>query len=537
MAYVFDGSNKIIYLTSGTTVLDVRDVYSKWKEWIQVSGSVYQQAFSIVGGEPVDPIQGIYVTSYIFLENNWKIRPQEANHKLNVRNGVLVTSDGSDPFVQPIGSYNVLIQYSQPVKSETVSTGGGGGGGIVTSIQPEALSQIIASGNAAGWDQGGGSSSGVIEISGFAGTNLQLQLKYTDINKQFNFVYESMVNGSGYTQYAPHIEVMRLSDNYFLSGSAWVDTAFKNEMLPLDPINFAGLYYLPHQAVSNVDSYIVKYSISGYNFTEHEQWMIEDKSANTTIDTVSGIVKSIADVTNKFKFTGDDVWCTLNGEKVVVCKNEDKYGYTILTSNLEELLTSGGTPAAEVLVQNSGGSRMFNRKSNNKLFAGRASAGSSASMNEIDLRKEFRDTLYGTGNKPQRGYWVAYRRFDKTKKSDFYDEVYNSGINGPTFQYTDELVITRQDPVFSPEMAEASMPAGLLKGGQSIFYFEYSFMPSPDDQIFEIGWNDHQLKPSNTILNGRYLKKYNIKEVFPYRLDGGRVEYYMVYANTDLVNY
>ena len=43
-------------------------------------------------------------------------------------NGVLLTSDGSDPFLQTVGSYNVLVQYSQPVKSEStiIETGTSG---------------------------------------------------------------------------------------------------------------------------------------------------------------------------------------------------------------------------------------------------------------------------------------------------------------------------------------------------------------------------------------------------------------------------
>jgi hypothetical protein len=127
MGYTFDGVDKIISLTLGTTTLDIRDMYSTWKEWMQVEGSGFMQALSVVGGEPVDAGAGIYVTSYFFLENGWKIKPQEASHKLKVMNGILVTSDGTDPFIPTTGTFNVMIQYSQPVKSETVSTSGGGG--------------------------------------------------------------------------------------------------------------------------------------------------------------------------------------------------------------------------------------------------------------------------------------------------------------------------------------------------------------------------------------------------------------------------
>lgn len=116
MGYSFNGSSKIVSLTSGTTSLDVRDLYSSWKVWMVSDGANFLPMFSVVGGDPVDAANGIYVTSYFFLENGWKVRPQEANHKLRVYNGILLTSDGSDPFLNTIGNYNVMVQYSQPVK-------------------------------------------------------------------------------------------------------------------------------------------------------------------------------------------------------------------------------------------------------------------------------------------------------------------------------------------------------------------------------------------------------------------------------------
>ena len=121
MGYSFNGVAKIISLTTGTTAMDVKDFYSRWKDWTKDSGgSKFLQAMSIVGGDPIDEANGIYVTSYIFLENGWKVRPYEGNHKLKVFNGVLLTSTGADPFLQTVGSYNVLVQYSQPVRAESI---------------------------------------------------------------------------------------------------------------------------------------------------------------------------------------------------------------------------------------------------------------------------------------------------------------------------------------------------------------------------------------------------------------------------------
>lgn len=121
MAFTFDGPNKIIICTSGTVQIDMKDLYSRWKDWTQLTdNSKYIEAFLAIGGDPIDLINGIYITSYFFLLNDWKIRPQEANHTLNVINGVLVTDDQSDPFVNTSGSYVVRILYSQPVRTETV---------------------------------------------------------------------------------------------------------------------------------------------------------------------------------------------------------------------------------------------------------------------------------------------------------------------------------------------------------------------------------------------------------------------------------
>ena len=153
MGFSFDGSNKLISLTSGTTVLDVRDMYSRWKEWVRTTGACFVPAFSVVGGEPIDQFAGVYVTAYFFLSNGWRVRSQEANHRLAVRNGVLLTIEGEDPFLPTVGSFNVLVLYSQPIRTETVATGGGGTidtAAIARATWETQLSTITASGSF-GW--------------------------------------------------------------------------------------------------------------------------------------------------------------------------------------------------------------------------------------------------------------------------------------------------------------------------------------------------------------------------------------------------
>lgn len=126
MGYVFDGDNRLIVLTPGTTVLNVLDLYSRWKDWVQLSdNSKYLQAFQPVGGDPINPIVGSSIPGYLYLQNGWRVRPQEASHTLQVTTGILLTAEFTTPFIDTIGAFNVRVEYSQPVKAEALSTGGG----------------------------------------------------------------------------------------------------------------------------------------------------------------------------------------------------------------------------------------------------------------------------------------------------------------------------------------------------------------------------------------------------------------------------
>lgn len=121
MKYVFDGVNRIIHLTEEVSELDLKDLYSRWKDWVHSGeGAKFYHAFETVGGDPVDVERGIYITSYFFLVNGWRIKPRETDHRLRVYNGVILTREGDSPFVFTSGGYNVLVEYSQPVKTESV---------------------------------------------------------------------------------------------------------------------------------------------------------------------------------------------------------------------------------------------------------------------------------------------------------------------------------------------------------------------------------------------------------------------------------
>jgi len=124
-----DTTAHLFIAKAGVTTIDIQiDLYSDAKEhWL--SGGVamgYNFPFRGVGGDDIDIVSGTKIPLYAFLVDNWKIRPQEANHTLNVTGGILLVDGGGDPFVNTLGSYVVRINYQQPVQAITVSSGDGG---------------------------------------------------------------------------------------------------------------------------------------------------------------------------------------------------------------------------------------------------------------------------------------------------------------------------------------------------------------------------------------------------------------------------
>jgi hypothetical protein len=127
MALSFDGSTKIVTITTDTEV-SVLTLWSRWVDWFLTSdNSKYPLAMSQIGGNDIDTVAGTTIPIYLYLLNDWKIKPKEANHTLNITGGILLVDGGGDPFTNTTGSYIVRINYQQPVQAIGYSTGGGGG--------------------------------------------------------------------------------------------------------------------------------------------------------------------------------------------------------------------------------------------------------------------------------------------------------------------------------------------------------------------------------------------------------------------------
>jgi len=126
--FTFDGTNKTITLDLGTVTLSVRDVYSRWVDWfISVNGNQkYLPAFLTVGGDTIDATAGTKIPIYAFLINGWRIKPQEADHTLQVNDGILLVDGGGDPFINTLGDFVVRVNYQQPVQAISFDSGGSG---------------------------------------------------------------------------------------------------------------------------------------------------------------------------------------------------------------------------------------------------------------------------------------------------------------------------------------------------------------------------------------------------------------------------
>lgn len=141
MGLIFNGSTKTITLTSGTVSLSVRDLWSRWVDWLLTSDNTkFLPAFSQVGGNDIDINSGTKIPIYLFLINGWRLKPQEAHHTLNVGDGILLVDGGGDPFVNTTGNFMVRINYQQPVQAISFTSGGGGGGSV--GLTPEQALQL-----------------------------------------------------------------------------------------------------------------------------------------------------------------------------------------------------------------------------------------------------------------------------------------------------------------------------------------------------------------------------------------------------------
>lgn len=126
MTFTFDGPNKLIICDAGVTAFTAEGVYSRWKDWLGEAplNAAYEPAFeNSIGGNPLG--SGVSLGSYIFITNGWKIRPQEASHRLDVSGNLFPVPDTADVFEPTVGNYNVVIAMNTSSLTQRVIVGGG----------------------------------------------------------------------------------------------------------------------------------------------------------------------------------------------------------------------------------------------------------------------------------------------------------------------------------------------------------------------------------------------------------------------------
>lgn len=125
MTYTFDGANKLVILDAGTTALSVKDLYSRWKDWVMTGdNSKYVYAFSSIGGDPIG--SGLYVAPYIFLNttDGWMIRPQELDHEVRITGNLYSLDPNLTMFTPTLGDFVVTIIIERSSAAIAVTVGG-----------------------------------------------------------------------------------------------------------------------------------------------------------------------------------------------------------------------------------------------------------------------------------------------------------------------------------------------------------------------------------------------------------------------------
>ena len=117
--FTFSGTVKEIIINPSVTSVDVQDMYSRWKDWVQESdNSKFYGAFRTFGGDPTIP--GQFAPRYFFLINGWKVR---VNNNEDVDFGVNLYNDdvGVSAFIVGSGSSVTSRNSDAVVVDDTIA--------------------------------------------------------------------------------------------------------------------------------------------------------------------------------------------------------------------------------------------------------------------------------------------------------------------------------------------------------------------------------------------------------------------------------
>lgn len=97
-----------------------KDIWTAYADWVVLSdNSKYAPPLSQLGG--VAP-----VALYVYLENGWRVRPQEANG-VTIITGNLLVQGGGVVTVPTLGNFNTQVIMEAPLAAQAISVNTGSG--------------------------------------------------------------------------------------------------------------------------------------------------------------------------------------------------------------------------------------------------------------------------------------------------------------------------------------------------------------------------------------------------------------------------
>lgn len=109
----FDGDNKLILINEGVTDINIQtDIYSNWKEWVQVRtkqdapNAKWPLAISAIGGQSLTNV--LTAGRTFFLENGWRIKPWSGFYQLTFNGNIFTREVGENPVVAVPGVSTVF---------------------------------------------------------------------------------------------------------------------------------------------------------------------------------------------------------------------------------------------------------------------------------------------------------------------------------------------------------------------------------------------------------------------------------------------
>lgn len=113
MAITFDGPNKLVILDTTTLFYTSEFIYSRWKDWAQLSDNAkFLPAFRIVGGDALGG--GAKAPAFVFLRNDlgWRIRKPEADINVTITGNLVREDPNLDLDIAPVGAFSPTLTIS-----------------------------------------------------------------------------------------------------------------------------------------------------------------------------------------------------------------------------------------------------------------------------------------------------------------------------------------------------------------------------------------------------------------------------------------